>query len=69
MDGGNVKSRAHGERGDGDLALGGGERLEQIEGAVDRLHGAPCALRRDGGLFRFAQHFLYYVKAYALDRR
>ena len=62
MDGGDVKSRARGERGYRDLTVGRGERLEQVERSIDGLHRPTGPLRRGGAVFRLAQLSLYHVK-------
>src|SRR5439155_13356625 len=55
VDGRDVEAGARGERGDAHLAVGGDERLEQVERAVDRLDGATWPLGRERRLFHFTQ--------------
>jgi hypothetical protein len=50
VDGADVELRPGREGRDRDLALGAGERLEEIEGAVDRLD-RPAGPARLGGFF------------------
>jgi hypothetical protein len=59
-----VQSRPRGERGDGDLALGGDERLEEIERPVHRLDRPTCPLCRSRRFFHRAEPPICVVEAY-----